>query len=137
MNPEKMESILSRRGIDPEALEETIAPGIHERMENIMAEHDKRKKHPVHGHHTRTTVDHHHDGSHTKTKHFEDGHSEASAHGDIDSLHDGIQEDHGAPNPGEAEADAGQHGVPEPQASTAGLPTQGTAAPAAMPGAAA
>lgn len=70
-------------------------------------------------------VDHHHDGSHTKHRHYkhDDGTSsvESSAHHDLDSLHDGLQDHMGVPNPGEAEADRGQHGVPAAMAGPAGL----------------
>lgn len=71
-------------------------------------------------------IDHHKDRSHTSTRHHkhEDGSmsSESSAHQDLDGVHDMLQDHMGSPNSGEAEADAGQHGVPEAQAQPAGLP---------------
>ncbi len=76
--------------------------------------------------HVRTHIQHHHDGSHTMHRHFnhDDGKTSvlSSAHHDLDGLHDGIQDHMGTPNPGEAAADAGQHGVPAAQAGPAGLP---------------
>lgn len=70
-------------------------------------------------------VDHHKDRSHTSTRHHkhEDGSmsSESSAHHDLDGVHDMLQDHMGAPNPGETEADGGQHGVPAAQAGPAGL----------------
>jgi hypothetical protein len=44
---------------------------------------------------------------------------------DMDQLHDHMEEHLGQPAQGEAEADAGQHGVPDEMASQAGLPSQG------------
>lgn len=71
-------------------------------------------------------IDHHKDRSHTSTRHHkhEDGSmsSESSAHHDLDGVHDMLQDHMGQPNPGEAEADGGQHGVPVAQAGPAGLP---------------
>jgi len=94
---------------------------------------EKKKKH------TRIHIEHHDDGSHTMHRHIkhEDGKEskESSAHHTLDDLHDGIQQHIGEPNVGEAEADAGDHGVPAAQAGPAGLPVSGGApAPAAMPG---
>lgn len=81
--------------------------------------HKKRKHH-------RSSGVIHPDGSMTHTRHFkhDDGtrSSESSAHHDLDSLHDHLQDHMGAPNPGEAAADAGQHGVPAAMAGPAGLP---------------
>jgi len=94
-----------------------------------MSEEKKHKR----GRHTHTTIEHHHDSSHTSHKHFEDGSKESSAHANLDGVHDMMEDAHGSPNPGEAEADAGQHGVPEAQAAPAGLPSQPAAG--AMPGA--
>ena len=88
--------------------------------------------------HTHTHIEHHHDGSHTMHRHFkhEDGKEskESSAHHTLDDLHDGIQQHMGTPNPGEAEADAGQHGVPPDQAAAAGLSAPAPAAGAPPPG---
>ena len=79
----------------------------------------KNKPHKIH-------IAHHKDGSHTKTRHYkhEDGSmsSDSSAHHDLDGVHDSLQDHLGEQNPGEAEADAGQHGVPAEQAEPAGLP---------------
>ena len=90
-------------------------------------------KHP---HHTHTTVDHHNDGSHTMHRHHmaPDGKSSvhSSAHANLDGVHDALQNHLGTPNPGEAEADAGQHGVPPAVAGPAGLPA---GMPPAAPGA--
>jgi hypothetical protein len=86
----------------------------------------------------RIRIDHHSDGSHTKHRHYkhDDGKTsvESRAHQDLDSVHDGLQEHLGAPNPGEAEADAGTHGVPAEHAGPAGL-SMPPAAPPAVPGA--
>lgn len=69
------------------------------------------------------TVEHHHkDGAHLNVKH---------AAPSLDHLHDSMQEHLGTPNPGEAEADAGQHGIPEAQATPAGIPA---APPSPNPG---
>lgn len=85
----------------------------------------------------RIRIDHHHDGSHTKHRHYkhDDGSTsmESSAHHNLDGVHDSLQDHLGAPNPGEAEADGGQHGVPAAQAGPAGLAMP--AAPPAVPGA--
>lgn len=87
--------------------------------------------------HHRTSIQHHPDGSHTSTRHYkhDDGKmsSESSAHHDLDSLHDHIQDHLGAPNPGEAEADKGLHGVPAEHAGPAGLVMP--PAPPVVPGA--
>lgn len=79
-----------------------------------MAEHKKK--------HTHTTVDHHHDGSHTSHKHFDDGSTVSQAHANLDGVHDMLEDSQGSPNPGEAAADVGQHGVPSAIAGPAGLP---------------
>lgn len=89
-----------------------------------MSEHKKKK-------HTHTTVDHHGDGSHTSHKHFDDGSKESAGHANLDGVHDMLQEAQGSPNPGEAAADAGQHGVPAPIAGPAGLPAAPAGGPAA------
>jgi hypothetical protein len=85
-----------------------------------------------HKDHTHSTVDHHEDGSHTLHRHHKDGSKHSSAHADLDSLHDAIQDHLGEANPGEAEADAGQHGVPADHAASAGLPTPGGVPPAGV-----
>lgn len=82
----------------------------------------KKKHHSKHIH-----VDHHPDGSHTVKHVMDDGSEHASAHGNLDSVHDHIQDSIGQPNPGEMEADGGQHGVPAEQAGPAGLPMGGPA----------
>lgn len=85
--------------------------------------------------HHRSSGQIHHDGSVTHTRHFkhDDGSmsSEASAHHDLDSLHDRIQGSMGAPNVGEAEAAAGQHGIPAEAAGPAGIPMPPTPVPGA------
>lgn len=79
----------------------------------------KKRPHKIH-------IAHHRDGSHTSTRHHkhDDGSmsSESSAHHDLDGVHDALQDHLGEPNPGEMEADGGQHGVPPEQAGPAGLP---------------
>jgi hypothetical protein len=81
-----------------------------------------------------TTVDHHKDGSHTVHHHHEDGpagdvkHGVADHNGMMDSMMDHTSE----PNPGEAAADAGAHGVPPPAAAAAGLPPAGAPAAGGM-----
>jgi hypothetical protein len=78
-----------------------------------------------------TTIKHHKDGSHTVTHHHEDGekHDKSYAVGHHDAMMDGMMDHTSAPNPGEAAADAGDHGVPAAVAGPAGLPP--AAAPAA------
>lgn len=90
---------------------------------------DEKKKHAGHGF-THTHVEHHKDGSHTVHHQHEDGekHDVKHAAASLDHLHDSLQDHLGSPNPGEAAADAGDHGVPAEQAAPAGLPG---AAPAA------
>jgi hypothetical protein len=90
---------------------------------------EKKKKHAGHGF-THTHVEHHKDGSHTVHHQHEDGpdHDVKHAAASLDHLHDSMQDHLGSPNPGEAAADAGDHGVPAEQAAPAGLP--GAAAPA-------
>lgn len=81
---------------------------------------------------THSHVEHHADGSHTiHHVHGEGPHKDVkhAAH-TLDHLHDSMQDHLGTPNPGEAEAEAGQHGVAAgPEAAAAGLPMP--AAPAA------
>jgi len=73
----------------------------------------------IHSHHEHhpdgsITVHHvHHEGPHKDVKH---------AVADLDGAHDSMQDHLGVPNPGEAQADAGQHGVAPPAAAAAGLP---------------
>lgn len=72
----------------------------------------KKKKHAGHGYH-KTEIEHHADGSHTVRHHPHPDHAHemptaSYAASDLDSLHDGIQDNMGTPNPGEAEADAGK-----------------------------
>jgi len=96
-----------------------------------MAEH---KKHAHHHGYTHTHISHHHDGSATIKHHHKDGAHMDKEHAvaDLDGIHDSMQDHLGAPNPGEAQADAGMHGVPAPQAQTAGLPAPAAAPPAGM-----
>jgi len=125
MDAEKLEKEISKQGIDPEKLEEKFSPGLHEKMEMYMEHHHGKK-----GRHTHTVVHHHKDKSHTSDKHYEDGSVDSSAHANLDGVHDMLQDAHGEPNPGEAEANMGQHGVPPAQAGPVGLPV--AAAPAGM-----
>lgn len=126
-SPKQIESHLSAAGIDPEKLEEKFDPGIHQKLESYYMEHEKHKR----GRHTHTVVDHHHDGSHTSHKHFEDGSKESQAHGDLDGVHDMLEESQGTPNPGEPEAEGGDHGIPDahlPSGMSASIPMSNPAA---------
>lgn len=78
------------------------------------------KKHKFH----RTTIEHHKDSSHTVHHHHEDGpeHDVKGAVADHDSMIDHIMDHTSEPNPGEAQANAGDHGVPPAIAGPAGLP---------------
>jgi len=89
------------------------------------------KKHAHHGFHT-THIEHHADGSHTVHHMHHEGDHKSVKHAamSLDHLHDSMQDHLGTPNPGEAAADAGDHGVPAAQAAPAGLPMP---APAAGP----
>lgn len=80
------------------------------------------KKHHKYSH---THITHHPDGSHTvKHTHEEGPHKDKDyAVSDHDGMMDGMMEHTSAPNPGEAEADMGQHGVAPAEATAAGLPT--------------
>lgn len=78
--------------------------------EKKMAEHGK-KKHAGHGYH-RTEIEHHADGSHTVHHHPHPDHAhempvKSYAVADHDGLMDGMMDHTSAPNPGEAEANAG------------------------------
>lgn len=80
------------------------------------------KKHKFHS----THIEHHSDGSHTVHHRHEDPAKDVKyAAGDHDGMMDGMMEHTSEPNPGEAQADAGQHGVPAAIAGPAGLPMQG------------
>lgn len=72
---------------------------------------------------THTTITHHHDGSHTTKHHHEDGtsHVEYAKH-DHDGMIDGLMDHTAPPNPGEVEADKGDHGIPADKAGAAGVP---------------
>lgn len=87
-----------------------------------MAE-EKKSKHAHHGF-THSHVEHFKDGSATVHHvHHEGPHKDVKhAAADLDAVHDSMQDHLGMPNAGEAEAEAGQHGVPAPQAAAAGLP---------------
>jgi hypothetical protein len=76
-----------------------------------------------------TTVDHHKDGSHTVTHHHEDGPHKDVKHAvqSHDAMMDSMMDHTSSPNPGEAEADMGQHAVPPAVAGPAGLPMPGGA----------
>jgi len=78
-----------------------------------------------HHKYSHTTITHHSDGSHTVKHHHEDGKSHKEyATADHDGMIDGMMDHTSAPNPGEAEAQAG----PAPGAGPAG-----PAGPAAPP----
>lgn len=67
-----------------------------------------KKKHAGHGF-KHTHIEHHDDGSHTVRHEHEDGISHKSyAAADLDGVHDGLEDHIGAPNPGEASANAGE-----------------------------
>jgi hypothetical protein len=90
-----------------------------------------KKHHPF----SHTHVEHHADSSHTVHHVHKDGpaHDVKHAAMDLDGLHDSMQDHLGSPNPGEAEADAGQHGVPAAPAAAAGLPAGGAPGAGAPP----
>lgn len=71
-------------------------------------------------------IDHHKDRSHTSTRHHkhEDGSmsSESSAHQDLDGVHDMLHDHLNTPTDGDHELDNGIHGIPQEQASAAGIP---------------
>lgn len=87
------------------------------------------KKHKFH----KTTGQLHKDGSATVEHHHSEGPHKNVKHAvqSLDHLHDSLQDHLGMPNPGEAEADGGQHGIPEAQATPAGIPA---APPSPNPG---
>ena len=91
------------------------------------------KKHK-HGFHT-SHVTHHSDNSHTiHHMHSEGSHKDVKhAVGNLDALHDSLEDHIGAPNEQEGAANAGDHGVPEAQAAPAGLPAPAAPMPN-MPG---
>ena len=75
-----------------------------------MAEEKKKKKgHKFH----RTHIEHFKDGSGTVEHHHEEGAHKNVKHavGNIDEMHDSVEDHLGAPNAGEAEADGGDHGI--------------------------
>ena len=92
-----------------------------------------KKKHHKFSH---THMEHHKDGSHTIHHQREDGADKDVKHAaaDLNAAHDSVEDHLGAPNAGEAEANAGDHGVPEAQAAPAGLSAPAAAAPAGIPG---
>lgn len=85
---------------------------------------DKKMKHHKFSH---TTVEHHKDGSHTVTHHHEDTSAKDVKHAvpNHDAMMDSMMDHTSAPNPGEAQADMGNHGVPPAVAAPAGLPMPG------------
>jgi hypothetical protein len=89
-------------------------------MGDIMAE---KKKH----HFSHTHIEHHADKSHTVHHVHESDSSKDVKHAvpDLDAVHDSMQDHLGEPNPGEAQADMGDHGVPPAIAGAAGLPAPG------------
>jgi len=91
-----------------------------EKKENEKKENKKR---PHAGHGVKEThIIHHHDGSHTMTQHHEDGRQMSAAKADLDDVHDHLEDTVGSPNPGEAEADAGQSGMEEAPGGPGGAP---------------
>lgn len=86
---------------------------------------------------THTHIEHHPDHSATVHHVHEEGPHKDIKHAvpSLDHVHDSLQDHIGAPNPGEAEAAAGQHGVPVAAAGPAGLPTPAGGAPAGPAGA--
>jgi len=79
-----------------------------------------KKSHPY----SHTHIEHHHDGSHT-VHHVHESDSSKDVKGavaDHDGLMDHMMDHTSEPNPGEAEADGGMHGVPAAAAGAAGLP---------------
>jgi hypothetical protein len=105
-------------------------------MAEEKKEHAKKHKHAGHGFKS-THIESHNDGSHTVHHMHEDGpeHDVKHAAANLDAVHDSMQDHLGTPNPGEAEADAGQSGIPaEQEASAAGAaaPAMGAAGPAGV-----
>ena len=100
-----------------EGVQRPIAEGAwcHRFKEEIMKKHHDF---------THTTVKHHHDGSHTTTHHHKDGeHKNVEyATNSHDAMMHGMMDHTSAPNPGEAAAEAGEHGVEPQAAAAAGLP---------------
>lgn len=76
-----------------------------------MAE-KKKHKHAGHGF-KHMHIEHHKDGSGTMHLQHEDGSASdvKRAVGNLDQMHDAMQDHMGTPNPGEAEADAGPEAV--------------------------
>jgi broad specificity phosphatase PhoE len=131
--PLNVEDTLAKRGVDPEKLEEAISPGIHAKMAAAIGPNMKKHKF------SHTVIEHHKDGSHTvhhiHEKH-EHKHEAPTRDGDVkgaaadhDEMLDHVMDHTSEPNPGEAAATAGDHGVPAGPAAAAGLPAP--AAPAA------
>jgi len=76
-----------------------------ESSEGNKMEEEKKLPHAGHGY-TRTTIEHHDDGSHTICHEHEDGHSHVKyAVEDNDAMHDGVEEHLGEPNDGEEAED--------------------------------
>ena len=102
-------------------------------MAEEKKEHAKKHKHAGHGFKS-THIEHHNDGSHTVHHMHEDGaHADVKhAAANLDAVHDSLQDNMGSENPGEAEANAGQSGIPaEQEANAAGAaPAMGAAGPA-------
>lgn len=76
----------------------------------------EERKHAGHGFHE-THIRHHHDGSHTvkhivHPRHAHEMSDVEHAVPNLDGLHDSLQDHLGVPNPGETEANVGQHGIP-------------------------
>ncbi len=86
---------------------------------------------------THSTITHHADGSHTIQHHHHEGSHKDVHHAkaDHDGMIDSMMEHTGKPNPGEAAADGGDHGVPAEHAAPAGLPMPPGGVPPAAPGA--
>jgi hypothetical protein len=136
INAEKGETVLPNH--DSERAKELAVKHL-EGMADAMKKDEKDSKHKHKGRKkgrvTDSHVKHHPNGSKT-VKHIHDmSHPDnegmPSMSGDdetvhavenMDGVHDSLEEHAGEPNPGEPEADAGQHGVPSDMAQKAGLP---------------
>ena len=98
---------------------------------------EQEKKNVAHHGFTHTHIEHFADGSHhVHHVHHEGPHKDvhhAVTH--LDHVHDSLQSHLGMENPGEAEANAGIHGVPAEHAAPAGLPMPGGVMPPAAGGA--
>ena len=134
---------LSARGIDTTTerfLPKPKGPDEHPRYEAPSITEEIMRKHNF----SHTVIEHHEDGSHTIHHiHKKHGHVHdvpkrdgdvKGAAADHDSMLDHVMDHTSQPNPGEAAAEAGDHGIPAEHAGPAGIavpPAAGAAAPAA------